>query len=155
MKTLFILSPLSQFEVTSLIGLNAPVLGHVNLTLTNLGIYSLIKQKIQKNLIFIKSELCANLVIKFKNILNLLYNLNLKSLNLTMRLIKGVLNCKLIVSLKYRIYKKWENLFNLYNKHSFVVLFLLQKFNLDEKLFSGSVLSPNSSSELDLYQFSF
>jgi len=41
MKTFFILSPLSQFEVTSLIGLNAPILGHLNLTLTNLGLYSL------------------------------------------------------------------------------------------------------------------
>lgn len=41
MKTIFILSPLSQFEVTSLIGLNAPILGHLNLTLTNLGLYSL------------------------------------------------------------------------------------------------------------------
>jgi len=41
MKTLFILSPLSQFEVTSLIGLNAPILGHLNLSLTNLGLYSL------------------------------------------------------------------------------------------------------------------
>src|SRR5258708_32667295 len=41
MKTLFILSPLSQFEVTSLIGINAPILGHLNLTLTNLGLYSL------------------------------------------------------------------------------------------------------------------
>lgn len=41
MKTLFILSPLSQFEVTSLIGLNAPILGHLNLTLTNLGLYTL------------------------------------------------------------------------------------------------------------------
>jgi F-type H+-transporting ATPase subunit a len=41
MKTLFILSPLSQFEVTSLIGLNAPILGHLNLTFTNLGLYSL------------------------------------------------------------------------------------------------------------------
>ena len=44
MKTLLlthILSPLSQFEVTSLIGLNAPILGHLNLTLTNLGLYSL------------------------------------------------------------------------------------------------------------------
>jgi F-type H+-transporting ATPase subunit a len=41
MKTLFILSPLSQFEVTSLIGLNAPILGHLNFTLTNLGLYSL------------------------------------------------------------------------------------------------------------------
>nr|AAB03775.1 ATP synthase subunit 6 [Agaricus bitorquis] len=42
MKTLFILSPLSQLEVTSLIGLNAPILGHINLTLTNLGLYSLL-----------------------------------------------------------------------------------------------------------------
>jgi len=41
MKTIFILSPLSQFEVTNLIGLNAPILGHFNLTLTNLGLYSL------------------------------------------------------------------------------------------------------------------
>ena len=41
MKSLFILSPLSQFEVTSLIGLNAPIFGHLNLTLTNLGLYSL------------------------------------------------------------------------------------------------------------------
>jgi F-type H+-transporting ATPase subunit a len=36
----FILSPLNQFEVVSLIGLNAPILGHLNLTLTNLGLYS-------------------------------------------------------------------------------------------------------------------
>jgi F-type H+-transporting ATPase subunit a len=42
MKTLIILSPLNQFEVTSLIGLNAPILGHLNLSLTNLGLYSLI-----------------------------------------------------------------------------------------------------------------
>lgn len=42
MKTLFILSPLSQFEVTNLIGINAPILGHINITLTNLGLYSLL-----------------------------------------------------------------------------------------------------------------
>ena len=41
MNTFYILSPLSQFEVTSLIGLNAPILGHLNITLTNLGLYSL------------------------------------------------------------------------------------------------------------------
>lgn len=35
-------SPLEQFEVTSFIGLNAPILGQFNLSLTNLGLYSLI-----------------------------------------------------------------------------------------------------------------
>ena len=35
-------SPLEQFEVTSLIGINAPLLGNLNLTLTNLGLYSLV-----------------------------------------------------------------------------------------------------------------
>ena|ERR1700753_475740 len=35
-------SPLEQFEVTSLLSLNAPILGYLNLTLTNLGLYSLI-----------------------------------------------------------------------------------------------------------------
>lgn len=35
-------SPLDQFEVTNLIGLNAPILGYINLSLTNLGLYSLI-----------------------------------------------------------------------------------------------------------------
>jgi F-type H+-transporting ATPase subunit a len=35
-------SPLDQFEVTNLIGLNAPILGYLNLSLTNLGLYSLI-----------------------------------------------------------------------------------------------------------------
>lgn len=34
-------SPLDQFEVTSLLGLNAPILG-LNLTLTNFGLYSMI-----------------------------------------------------------------------------------------------------------------
>jgi F-type H+-transporting ATPase subunit a len=36
----FILSPLNQFEVSSLIGLNAPILGHLNFSLTNLALYS-------------------------------------------------------------------------------------------------------------------
>ena len=35
-------SPLDQFEVTNLIGLNAPILGYLNVSLTNLGLYSLI-----------------------------------------------------------------------------------------------------------------
>ncbi len=33
-------SPLEQFEVTSLLGLNAPIFGYLNLTLTNLALYS-------------------------------------------------------------------------------------------------------------------
>lgn len=37
---LFINSPLEQFEVTSLLGLNAPIFGYLNLTLTNLALYS-------------------------------------------------------------------------------------------------------------------
>lgn len=40
MSQFFILSPLSQFEVVSLIGLNAPVLSYINLSLTNLALYS-------------------------------------------------------------------------------------------------------------------
>src|SRR6516164_998969 len=40
MSQLFILSPLSQFEVSSLIGLNAPILGHLNITFTNLALYT-------------------------------------------------------------------------------------------------------------------
>ena len=35
-------SPLDQFEVTSLIGINAPILGYLNISLTNLGLYSII-----------------------------------------------------------------------------------------------------------------
>ena len=33
-------SPLEQFEVTSLIGLNAPIFGYLNTSLTNLGLYT-------------------------------------------------------------------------------------------------------------------
>ena len=36
----FINSPLEQFEVTSLVGLSAPIFGYFNLTLTNLALYS-------------------------------------------------------------------------------------------------------------------
>jgi F-type H+-transporting ATPase subunit a len=39
-NNLFINSPLEQFEVTSLLGLNAPIFGYLNLTLTNLALYS-------------------------------------------------------------------------------------------------------------------
>ena len=39
--SLFILSPLSQFEVTSLIGINAPILGYIHFSLTNLALYTL------------------------------------------------------------------------------------------------------------------
>ena len=35
-------SPLEQFEVINLISLNAPILGHLNLALTNLGLYSIL-----------------------------------------------------------------------------------------------------------------
>ena len=38
----FINSPLEQFEVTNLIGINAPILGYLNITLTNLGLYSIL-----------------------------------------------------------------------------------------------------------------
>jgi hypothetical protein len=39
MNTLFTLaSPLEQFEVSNLVGLNAPIIG-LNLSLTNLGLY--------------------------------------------------------------------------------------------------------------------
>ena len=39
---LYINSPLEQFEVTSLLGFNAPILGYFNLSLTNLALYSLL-----------------------------------------------------------------------------------------------------------------
>jgi F-type H+-transporting ATPase subunit a len=41
MNNLFILSPLGQFEVTNLIGINAPILGNLHLNLTNLSLYSI------------------------------------------------------------------------------------------------------------------
>ena len=39
---IYINSPLEQFEVTSLIGLNAPIFGYLNLTLTNLALYCIL-----------------------------------------------------------------------------------------------------------------
>ena len=39
---LIINSPLEQFEVTSLLGLNIPLLGYFNFTLTNLGLYAML-----------------------------------------------------------------------------------------------------------------
>ena len=41
MNNLFIFSPLSQFEVSNLIGVNAPLLGNLHLNLTNLSLYSI------------------------------------------------------------------------------------------------------------------
>nr|QWL17544.1 ATP synthase F0 subunit a [Chroogomphus rutilus] len=38
----YINSPLEQFEVTSLLSLDAPILGYIGLTLTNLALYSLL-----------------------------------------------------------------------------------------------------------------
>ena len=34
-----IISPLDQFEIRNLINLNAPILGNVSLSLTNIGLY--------------------------------------------------------------------------------------------------------------------
>jgi F-type H+-transporting ATPase subunit a len=39
---LFILSPLEQFEVTSLLSFNAPIFGYFTLTLTNIALYSVL-----------------------------------------------------------------------------------------------------------------
>ena len=42
LSNLFIFSPLEQFEVTSLLSFNAPILGYITITLTNLALYSLL-----------------------------------------------------------------------------------------------------------------
>ena len=42
MTTFIINSPLEQFEVTSFININAPLLGYFNIALTNLGLYTLL-----------------------------------------------------------------------------------------------------------------
>nr|YP_010470490.1 ATP synthase F0 subunit a [Inonotus hispidus]UVF37978.1 ATP synthase F0 subunit a [Inonotus hispidus] len=39
---IYINSPLEQFEVTNLIGLNAPIFGYLNITVTNLALYSIL-----------------------------------------------------------------------------------------------------------------
>jgi F-type H+-transporting ATPase subunit a len=41
-NNLFINSPLEQFEITSLLSFNAPLLGYINIALTNLALYSLL-----------------------------------------------------------------------------------------------------------------
>lgn len=41
MNKLYIISPLNQFEVTNLIGINAPILGNLHLNVTNLSLYSI------------------------------------------------------------------------------------------------------------------
>ena len=40
--TLTIHSPLEQFEVSSLISVIAPIFGYINITLSNLGLYSIL-----------------------------------------------------------------------------------------------------------------
>jgi F-type H+-transporting ATPase subunit a len=39
---LILKSPLEQFEVSSLISLIAPIFGYINITLSNLGLYSIL-----------------------------------------------------------------------------------------------------------------
>nr|YP_009652973.1 ATP synthase F0 subunit a [Taiwanofungus camphoratus]QCG70011.1 ATP synthase F0 subunit a [Taiwanofungus camphoratus]UKQ56114.1 ATP synthase F0 subunit a [Taiwanofungus camphoratus]WRO45212.1 ATP synthase F0 subunit a [Taiwanofungus sp. YW-2023a] len=41
-NNLIINSPLEQFEVSNLLGFNAPILGYLNISLTNLALYSLL-----------------------------------------------------------------------------------------------------------------
>lgn len=41
-SNLFINSPLEQFEVTNLLSFNAPILGYLNLTITNLALYAVL-----------------------------------------------------------------------------------------------------------------
>ena len=41
MENIYILSPLSQFEVVNLLGFTAPVLGYLHLNLTNLALYTI------------------------------------------------------------------------------------------------------------------
>jgi F-type H+-transporting ATPase subunit a len=40
--SLILKSPLEQFEVSSLISLIAPIFGYINITLSNLGLYSIL-----------------------------------------------------------------------------------------------------------------
>jgi F-type H+-transporting ATPase subunit a len=54
--TQFISSPLEQFEVTNLIGINAPILGFFNLTLTNLALYSIVLLFLTLGLHFVSSN---------------------------------------------------------------------------------------------------
>jgi len=49
-------SPLEQFEVTSLIALNMPILGYINLSLTNLGLYTIIAVYLAVGLHFVANN---------------------------------------------------------------------------------------------------
>jgi F-type H+-transporting ATPase subunit a len=40
MSSLFIISPLNQFEVLNLIGIEAPIFGHLHINITNIALYS-------------------------------------------------------------------------------------------------------------------
>lgn len=40
--SLILKSPLEQFEVSSLISVIAPIFGYINITLSNLGLYSIL-----------------------------------------------------------------------------------------------------------------
>gem|GEM_PF-2243779 len=42
LHNLIINSPLEQFEISSLISIIAPIFGYINITLSNLGLYSLL-----------------------------------------------------------------------------------------------------------------
>ena len=46
----YVLSPLDQFEVRDLLSINANLLGNVNLSLTNIGLYLTISILIYKEL---------------------------------------------------------------------------------------------------------
>lgn len=49
-------SPLEQFEVTSLISLNLPLLGYINLSLTNLGLYTILTVYLSLGLHFVANN---------------------------------------------------------------------------------------------------
>ena len=49
-------SPLEQFEVTSLLAINAPILGYVNLSITNLGLYTILVVFLVLSLHFVASN---------------------------------------------------------------------------------------------------
>ena len=54
--TIFINSPLEQFEVSSLLSFNAPILGYLNISLTNLALYSIIVLSLIINIHYISNN---------------------------------------------------------------------------------------------------
>lgn len=56
MTELSILSPLDQFEIRNLISLDAPILGNLSLSLTNIGLYL----TIGGYLVFVSSLVATN-----------------------------------------------------------------------------------------------